>query len=821
MLIPGRMCPPGWWRWWMRPIVVSGGSAVFGVFAAMSVAGLSSWSLSGYVTLFVMLMGLACVLSCMHIGGALGGRRGQLYAIVIPVVPVFVTFAAFVGLTDAIVGVALLLCVLMPSYAIHRLSLRLATVVAAVSYGWAFSFTAWGAYPDSVSSYWPAVLLSTLGAMTGVFAVPAPEGTWLHYFRSLPVHRRFSVARMRRRSEAYAFGIKSGVDERVAETIASVAESLKLWPTEVRSITLELLAHFEDAARDGQSAEDAIFAFGDPREAARLATRAKKRCRPPLWHAWIWSFRGAGAIGCLFIAVYIYSGIRFWTAKPNIAVDYLDVLMEPIHEMPEEDRAWREWIELWAKGPTRRTSIDTYTSGEGRAFELDILSYGLHLRDKSIPADVWKEYSAKVNRIIPAHALRIRELAATRPVLGWPFETAGPPEEYDRMLLKRDGVPFLPRPIEHDPADPIQGSLTGVLLPHLTEQRWTAFVLAVDMDLSVKNNDPTRYLANLDAMMVIADQPREIPIVLNQLISLYNYHLAFSHVTKTLSERIGFFDEPQLEYLESILTETPAIFEFSLEGLHCMMLDTFQRIYSDNGRGNGIMTPQGLDFIEFFDQMGTPIGTTNKAIDEHSTVLLGPVNALFYGSREETLELYDELMDQHRAAMRLEPWNRTLVDSMNQRLEELKSSQGGLHAFRYAILHLLLPSLEGATNQADVHYPTWRNAALIATQLLLYKQHNNTWPGSLEQLTLAGFASVPLDRFDGKPLRYQTTSLGPLLYSVGADRDDDGGVWIDAVSKVTSWSPSPSPDADGDWILFRLGSIEPTEQELQAMEDNR
>ena len=46
-------------------------------------------------------------------------------------------------------------------------------------------------------------------------------------------------------------------------------------------------------------------------------------------------------------------------------------------------------------------------------------------------------------------------------------------------------------------------------------------------------------------------------------------------------------------------------------------------------------------------------------------------------------------------------------------------------------------------------------------------------PGRLDDLVPAYIGSVPLDAFDGRPIRY-SGSLG-LLYSVGSDGVDSGG----------------------------------------------
>ena len=49
-------------------------------------------------------------------------------------------------------------------------------------------------------------------------------------------------------------------------------------------------------------------------------------------------------------------------------------------------------------------------------------------------------------------------------------------------------------------------------------------------------------------------------------------------------------------------------------------------------------------------------------------------------------------------------------------------------------------------------------------------------PASLEQLTPCFCQSVPADPYDGKPLRYKAHGVSFVVYSIGSDGHDDGGV---------------------------------------------
>ncbi len=78
-----------------------------------------------------------------------------------------------------------------------------------------------------------------------------------------------------------------------------------------------------------------------------------------------------------------------------------------------------------------------------------------------------------------------------------------------------------------------------------------------------------------------------------------------------------------------------------------------------------------------------------------------------------------------------------------------------------------------------------------------YRIRHNQWPDSLEALVKAELLpAVPLDPFDEKPLRLERTAAGLIIYSVGQDKVDNGGL-IDR----------RGPTAPGTDLGFRLWDI--------------
>ena len=55
------------------------------------------------------------------------------------------------------------------------------------------------------------------------------------------------------------------------------------------------------------------------------------------------------------------------------------------------------------------------------------------------------------------------------------------------------------------------------------------------------------------------------------------------------------------------------------------------------------------------------------------------------------------------------------------------------------------------------------------------RTHNGAYPDSLQALVPGFMPAVPIDPFDGRPLRYVRRATGYVVYSIGADRADNGG----------------------------------------------
>ena len=107
--------------------------------------------------------------------------------------------------------------------------------------------------------------------------------------------------------------------------------------------------------------------------------------------------------------------------------------------------------------------------------------------------------------------------------------------------------------------------------------------------------------------------------------------------------------------------------------------------------------------------------------------------------------------------------------------------------FRWHMLcRMLLPALDKVVIKAGRCAAKIRDAqTVIAVER--YQLANGALPKQLSDLVPTFLPAVPNDPFDGMPLRYKTLTKGYMVYSVGDDREDNGGV--EKNSKGVSWVP--------------------------------
>jgi len=107
----------------------------------------------------------------------------------------------------------------------------------------------------------------------------------------------------------------------------------------------------------------------------------------------------------------------------------------------------------------------------------------------------------------------------------------------------------------------------------------------------------------------------------------------------------------------------------------------------------------------------------------------------------------------------------------------LKAIEADLVAKERRPSYILLAVIAAVYSQADdklVQLEAKRTLDRTLVRLASHRLRKRAFPSSLKDLG----GTLPTDPFSGKPLVYRRTASGFILYSVGEDRKDDGGVGV-------------------------------------------
>jgi len=112
--------------------------------------------------------------------------------------------------------------------------------------------------------------------------------------------------------------------------------------------------------------------------------------------------------------------------------------------------------------------------------------------------------------------------------------------------------------------------------------------------------------------------------------------------------------------------------------------------------------------------------------------------------------------------------------------------EAGLYASqRSYLLSSLVMSAYSKIVIRDASIQASLRLAIAALAVEQYRVNLGTLPTTLMELTPQFLPVLPKDPFNGKPLRYQRLAQGYVLYSIGADGQDDGGRELTTRKKST------------------------------------
>ncbi len=573
----------------------------------------------------------------------------------------------------------------------------------------------------------------------------------------------------------------------IQELIRDIIKRSRLWKSERHVLALELVSHFADGLEAGKSPDELVRKFGDAKLAAKLMRRGKKRNRPVWWQVLRFTVRSVEAI----MLLYAGAGILLSLRHPSPTVDYVAELNRPAMETPATDQAWPIYRKAWTDSHIfAATSWDVLYLEDPKGTQNHFL----------MPGDAgWPEAAAYLKKLTPL--LDAMREGAAKPSLGW-IHTKSIDDLSTEDCVALFGKPPIARTsTPGDPSDKLLSqSAISVRIPYLAPMYVIAGIIAADMRLAASEGDAARVAADYQALAGMARQCSGPSRMTNQLVGLGILALgddALADISRQMPDKLA---ACRVDLLHAMAGVEPAL-RMDLSWGRWMLLDDVQRIYSNDGSGDGTLTLDGLRMFRAISSIMPALNgrsNSNKPntppIANIPQPLVLPTAAAVMPSRREVTEkanLYYSLCEEDAARpLWIQIRGPGRADDL---VQQWKSTSLG--SARYALLVALLPALDKAPIRAGI-VRAKHEAAMVVLTLEACKEKTGSYPATLAELVPHYLPAAPLDHSTGGPLHYKLMDGKPLLYGLGKDGVDNGGVWTD---KETRWPQIPET---GDWVLY-------------------
>ncbi len=215
--------------------------------------------------------------------------------------------------------------------------------------------------------------------------------------------------------------------------------------------------------------------------------------------------------------------------------------------------------------------------------------------------------------------------------------------------------------------------------------------------------------------------------------------------------------------------------------IHAGGVDSVRMVLEKTTLSRQQMNELQSELIQFRDRLQMDhafIGERLYFLDQEQmrqSLGFGTVPARFSGLMDiniiRTLEFYDQL----EAVTKLPPQDRLKqYQQIEKDVEQL--------SVLYFVTKITLPALS-KVGSIDLRVRAQLDSAITALSVERFRQAEGRLPESLEELVPRYMETVPIDPFDGKPLRYKRLEKGYTIYSIGDDGEDNGGIPKEKVKK--------------------------------------
>jgi len=587
----------------------------------------------------------------------------------------------------------------------------------------------------------------------------------------------------------------------INSVIEHVVRRTRLWRSEKVDVASELVAHFQDGLEAGQSPSELVKSFGDPQQTAQLIRRAKKRGRSLFCQLWRY---GCWSLGAIVIA-YLAAGLWMLMDRPSVTTDYLAIINERALAVPESEKAWplyRDALLALNAKPLDDDSADPF-----------------NVAQSSKPGDAnWPE----AEKFLSDHAGPIAKLRDAGALHDLGFVAANSQAAFTAKDRKLFGVTVTPEDTEAFKHQTLQDRwLISTLLPHLNQLRSASLLLANDARRAASIGDGDTAMKDVAAIYGISRHCEEAPLLINVMIAEAAQQQARAAIRDVLRDHPDLWTNAQLRDLAHQVAAAQIDWRRGFIGERACFYDSMQRIYTDNGEGDGRLALHVAKDQNLFELLNSVMSDLTEAGAPSPTPLANgglamlamPATNMVIASRKEMTDVYHRFVDSALEQLEKPLWETDKFPTMDEEFQALQRNP--IDKFRYFFVSLLLPAHDTVRNRAVASHGE-RDGVLVGLALELYHREHGNWPASLEELSPRWLPELPVDQITGEPLKYHIADDRPVVYSLGSDSDDDGGKLPveckgDAanyqVSSPSRWkyanaSQEMQDDFGGDWVIW-------------------
>ena len=241
-----------------------------------------------------------------------------------------------------------------------------------------------------------------------------------------------------------------------------------------------------------------------------------------------------------------------------------------------------------------------------------------------------------------------------------------------------------------------------------------------------------------------------------------------------------------LDRLAAALDRTPS--PFSFDGERMVLEDVVQRLYSNDGEGNGVLLVNQTGGLFGAMNQGVPVilpqANRPSGVGQLITQLFfQPLAVRFLGTRQDVLDLHAALVSETLTLMESDP-SSTDWTNLDALVASVTSYGGPFSQLQLFPLPMVVPSMEQIVLVCQFR-AFMRQLTRTVVAVHQYRAIHGSWPAGLEQLQPELLERLPRDPFDRALVRYALKAGRPILWSIGPDKVDQAGVFGESGGRLS------------------------------------